>query len=86
MFTGGNIRKVHVAATIIALATSKAISEETRMHNINRKARWKLIKKVATIRRPAKCSSLSRINQNKRILWAEKYMKIDFCKAIFIEC
>ena len=58
MFTDRSVRKIKSAGTKMPLATNNAISEKVGMHNINRMVRCKFLKKVASVRKFAKCTHL----------------------------
>ena len=85
MFTDRDVRKIKAAAKKKPLSTSKVIFQEAGIEGINRASRCKLLRKIATVKKPSKQPVLSKINQNKRIEWAKKYMKCDFSKVIFTD-
>ena len=69
------------------LQTSKTLFEAAGAPNVPKSTRCSILKRIATCRKPMVPPPLKQIHRDRRIEWAEKYLKQDFeCVLFTDEC
>ena len=79
------IRKIKVEVSRKPYATSKTIFEDANVKNVSRPTRCKVLKTIASVKKPIKSLPLTKNHKELRKIWAEQYMKCDFSTVIFTD-
>ena len=85
MFSELDLRKIKIAAKKMPLHSSKTIFESAGVSSVSRETRCKILRKVATVKKPKAKPILTESHKTQRMAWAKKYLKRDFSKNIFTD-
>lgn len=65
------------------LASSKTVFEKAGLGHIPRTSRCRILQTVAHVKKSSKRPPLTKTHKEKRLVWAETYMKCDFPSVLF---
>ena len=77
MLSDRELRKIGRTLRNMPLLSIKQVFEESGLHLSNRITHYRILKRVSKVSKPLQTPPLSALNMNKRVDWAERYMKYE---------
>ena len=79
--------KRHIAKEMIRTphSTSKKLFERAGAPQMSKTSRCEVLRSLGKVKSPSKKPPLSKIHREKRVQWAEKYVKMDFKNVMFTD-
>ncbi|CAI9606954.1 unnamed protein product [Staurois parvus] len=79
------MHRIKRAAAKILLHSSKQIFEAAGASGVPRTSRCRVLKSLATVHKPSIQPTITNAHKQKRLHWAEKYMKTNFQTVLFTD-
>ena len=80
-----NMRRIAREIVRTPHSTSKKIFERARAPQMWKTSRCETLRSLGKVKSPTKMPLLSKIHKEKRVQWAEKYVKMDFKNVVFTD-
>ena len=79
------MRRVKTAATKMPLNSSKQVFEAAGASGVSRTSRCRMLKRLASVLKPVIRPPLNQAHKQKRLQWAQDYMKTNFQTVLFTD-
>ena len=80
-----NLRRIKLSLSKNPHSTSNLVFNEAGIQDISRATRNRVLKSIGNLRTPRKIPILSKVNKNKRVLWAERNIKTNFQNVLWTD-
>src|SRR4029434_32956 len=84
-FTAKHMRRVKKAATTRPLKSSKQVFEAAGAAGVSRTSRCRMLKRFASVLKPRIRPPLNQTHKQKKLQWAQDYMKTNFQTVLFTD-